>query len=65
MITYAADFHKRFGELYHSAAADHLTNFADQIQMIMFLKNLSIMSGLLLVAAYGADDWSLNAKKKK
>lgn len=41
------------------------TNFADQIQMIMFMKNLSIMGGLLLVAAYGAGDWSLDAKRKK
>lgn len=41
------------------------TNLADQIQMIMFMKNLSIMGGLLLVAAYGAGDWSLDAKGKK
>src|ERR671922_116074 len=30
------------------------TNFADQNQMIHFLKNLSIMGGLLYVARYGA-----------
>lgn len=41
------------------------TNFADQTQMIMFMKNLSIMGGLLLIAAYGAGDWSLDAKGKK
>ncbi len=41
------------------------TNFADQIQMIMFMKNLSMLGGLLLVAAYGAGDWSLDGRSKK
>ncbi len=65
MSTSAAYSYERLGELHHLAAADHLTTFADQIQMIMFLKNLSIMGGLLLVAAYGAGDWSLDAQRKK
>lgn len=36
------------------------TNFGDQTQMIMFLKNLSIMGGLLFVVAYGAGPLSLS-----
>jgi len=30
------------------------TDFSDQTQMIMFLKNLSIMGGLLLLMAFGS-----------
>lgn len=41
------------------------TNFADQIQMIMFMKNLSMLGGLLLLAAYGAGNWSLDGQMKK
>lgn len=37
------------------------TQFADQNQMIHFLKNLSIMGGLLYVAAYGAGRLSMDA----
>ena len=36
------------------------THFADQNQMIHFLKNLSIMGGLLYVAAYGAGRLSMD-----
>ena len=35
-------------------------NFADQIQTLMFLKNLSIAGGLLILAAAGAGPWSLD-----
>jgi putative oxidoreductase len=38
-------------------------NFADQIQMIMFLKNVTIAGGLLLVVAHGAGSLSLDARK--
>src|SRR5258707_7501940 len=38
------------------------TNFADQDQMIHFLKNLMIMGGLLQVAAFGAGRFSLDAR---
>lgn len=38
------------------------TDFSDQTQMIMFLKNLSIMGGLLLVTAYGTGPLSLSAQ---
>jgi len=37
------------------------TNFSDPNQMIHFLKNLSIMGGLLYVARYGAGRYSLDA----
>ena len=38
------------------------TNFADQNQMIHFMKNLMIMGGLLQVAAFGAGQFSLDAR---
>ena len=37
------------------------THFADPNQAIHFLKNLSIMGGLLYVAAYGAGRYSMDA----
>jgi putative oxidoreductase len=47
------------------AAAIFHANFADQIQQIMFLKNLAIAGGFLLLAARGAGAWSLDARKSK
>ena len=38
------------------------TNFADQNQMIHFLKNLAMFGGLFYVAAYGAGPLSLDAR---
>jgi len=38
-------------------------NFADQIQMIMFLKNLSIAGGLLLLTASGALSFGVDCRK--
>jgi putative oxidoreductase len=35
-------------------------NFADQMQSLMFLKNLSIAGGLLTLAASGAGRWSID-----
>lgn len=35
-------------------------DFADQIQSIMFMKNLAIAGGLLLVFRHGAGAWSLD-----
>jgi putative oxidoreductase len=46
------------GVLFHN-------NFADQIQMIMFLKNLSIAGAFLMLAANGAGALSLDARKAK
>jgi len=40
-------------------------NFADQIQMIMFLKNLSIAGGLLLLVVNGAGSISLDRRVAK
>jgi putative oxidoreductase len=41
------------------------TNFADQIEMIMFLKNVSIAGGFLLLAANGAGPLSLDRRLAK
>lgn len=38
------------------------TQFGDQTQMIMFMKNLAITGGLLYVATYGAGGISLDRK---
>ena len=40
-------------------------NLADQTQMIMFFKNLSIAGGLLLLATNGAGRWSLERRAAK
>ena len=39
------------------------TNFADQIQLLMFLKNISITGGLLTLASFGAGALSIDAKR--
>ena len=36
-------------------------NFADQTQFIMFMKNIAIAGGFLLLAAQGAGAWSVDA----
>lgn len=38
-------------------------NFADQNQMVHFLKNVAITGGLLQVAAFGAGQWSVDARR--
>jgi putative oxidoreductase len=38
-------------------------NFADQMQQIMFLKNLTITGGLLLVVAFGAGGFSVDNRR--
>ena len=39
-------------------------NFADQMQQIMFLKNLTIAGGLLMVVAFGAGAYSLDNRSR-
>lgn len=38
-------------------------NFADQMQLLMFLKNLAIVGGFLALAAHGAGRLSLDARQ--
>ena len=38
-------------------------NFADQMQMIMFLKNIAIAGGLLLLAVGGSTAFSIDNKR--
>ena len=38
---------------------------ADQMQMILFLKNIAIVGGFLVLAASGAGAWSLDARRQK
>ena len=35
-----------------------------QMQMIMFMKNMSMLGGALLITQFGAGPWSLDARKK-
>lgn len=47
-----------------SAAIFH-ADFGDQTQMIMFMKNISIVGGLLLLSVHGAGELSLDSKLNK
>lgn len=38
------------------------TNFAEEMQVIQFLKNLALMGGLLMVVYFGSGPVSLNAR---
>ena len=40
------------------------TDFSNQIQLIAFLKNISLAGGLLFLVINGTKDWSLETKKK-
>jgi putative oxidoreductase len=40
-------------------------HFADQNQMIHFLKNISMTGGLLQVVAFGAGTWSIDARNDR
>jgi putative oxidoreductase len=46
-----------------AAALSFHRNFADQNQMIHFLKNIAIVGGLLQVVAFGAGAFSLDARR--
>ena len=50
-----AGFTLMAGFIFHS-------NFADQIQAIMFMKNVAIAGGFLVLAANGAGAWSLDRR---
>lgn len=41
------------------------TNFGEQMQMILFLKNIAMAGGLLLLAVGGTTAYSLDRKKKE
>jgi putative oxidoreductase len=45
-----------------AAAVLFHANFGDQMQVIMFMKNISIAGGFLLLAANGAGAWSLDQR---
>jgi putative oxidoreductase len=36
------------------------TNFAERMQMIMFMKNTAMVGGLLLLAYYGGGRWAVD-----
>lgn len=48
-----------------AAAALFHANFAEPMQQILFLKNVAIAGGFLVLAAYGAGAWSLDAQFAK
>lgn len=45
-----------------ATAAIFHSNFADQTQMILFMKNFAMAGGLALIVAYGAGSLSVDAK---
>ena len=45
------------------AAALFHNNFGDQMQMILFMKNIAIAGGFLLLASYGAGAYSLDNRR--
>lgn len=47
-----------------SAAIFH-NNFSDQIQMIMFMKNIAIAGGFILLAVHGAGGYSFDSRRIK
>ncbi|HID49282.1 MAG TPA: DoxX family protein [Chromatiales bacterium] len=46
------------------AAVIFHSNFGDQMQMIMFMKNLAIVGGLLILAGNGAGGLSLDGRRR-
>ena len=47
------------------AAAIFHNNLADQIQMIMFMKNIAITGGFILLAVHGAGGYSFDSRRIK
>lgn len=48
-----------------AAAVLFHNNVADQMQMIMFMKNIAISGGLMLLAVYGAGGYSVDSHRNK
>ena len=46
-----------------AAACLFHTDFSNQIQLVMFMKNFTIIGGLLLIVAHGAGGFSLDNRK--
>ena len=44
--------------LYHN-------NLADQVQFLLFFKNIAMAGGFLVLAAHGAGEFSIDAKRRK
>ncbi|MBA3756684.1 MAG: DoxX family protein [Nitrosomonas sp.] len=47
------------------AAVIFHNNFSDQIQMIMFMKNIAITGGFILLAVHGAGGYSLDNSRSE
>ena len=47
------------------AAVIFHNNFSDQMQMIMFMKNVAIAGGFILLAVHGAGGYSLDGRRSK
>ena len=47
-----------------STAFVFLSDFADQMQLIAFLKNVGLAGGFFFIVANGTKDWSVDRKKK-
>ncbi len=47
------------------AAVIFHSNFSDQMQMIMFMKNVAIAGGFILLAVHGAGGYSLDGRRSK
>jgi len=45
------------------AAVIFHNNFSDQMQMIMFMKNIAIAGGFILLAVHGAGSYSLDGRR--
>ena len=39
-------------------------NFSDQMQLILFLKNIGLAGGFLFIVANGTKDWAVDREKK-
>lgn len=48
-----------------AAALIFHTHFAEYSQQINFMKNLVMAGGLMLLATYGADAWSIDGMRKR